>query len=695
MMKRRFTLWGMALAVLFAAPAASMATQTDVYLYGHLISSQKSGQVYGIFRFTSQASDTSIDDVKELKTTPNAGGVKVRNRYYCFNIDNSSGYGNDYYMFIYDVDDNFNLITRTTVPASFVAESQVLAYDPTTQKVYTAYVDGYAGNVLATLDLSRRTKERVGLLDHTKFLAMAFNKEGRLFGITNMGALYEIDKTNANLRYIGSTGVSPADYQQSATFSDYDATTLYWAATTNTTGDLYSVDVTNAQATLIKTFPHEEEFAALWAGTKVIAAGAPAAATDLITSFPQGALKGTVSFKAPDTTHSGATLSGTLQYTLFIDDMAAAHGTVEAGQSTSCAVTVSTTGLHDVHIVLSNDKGEGDRATLRNIYIGKDTPSGVESVVLDKGTAPDELVLTWDAPSKGVHGGYVDLAAVKYIVKRMPDDVVVSTHATSPFRDTFRPDVPTMCFYDVIPYIDEESKGLSMSSNKLLVGKPFEVPYAEDFSTNQRVLCYAIEDANADGTTWEYLYEYGYMRISSGDKEKDDWLFTPFIAVKKDKTYKLSFDVRSIAVETIEVKYGIHPMASAMTEALLPVTSVDTDYDWKRLEQTFTATSDAPLFIGFHACNTDVAAGHSLYIDNVKVEEVASTGMEYAKKSQNYRVENGQLTVTGTHAIDTRIYRADGTMLFSGILRPGNVLSLPRGLVIVRVADEVAKLIVE
>ena len=132
MMKRRFALWGMALAVLFAAPAASMAAQTDVYLYGHLTSSQKSGQVYGIFRFTSQASDTSIDDVKELKTTPNAGGVKVRNRYYCFSIDNSSGYGNDYYMFIYDVDDNFNLITRTTVPASFVAESQVLAYDPTT-----------------------------------------------------------------------------------------------------------------------------------------------------------------------------------------------------------------------------------------------------------------------------------------------------------------------------------------------------------------------------------------------------------------------------------------------------------------------------------------------------------------------------------------------------------------------------------
>ena len=41
MMKRRFTLWGMALAVLFAAPAASMAAQTDVYLYGHLTSSQK------------------------------------------------------------------------------------------------------------------------------------------------------------------------------------------------------------------------------------------------------------------------------------------------------------------------------------------------------------------------------------------------------------------------------------------------------------------------------------------------------------------------------------------------------------------------------------------------------------------------------------------------------------------------------
>lgn len=37
--------------------------------------------------------------------------------------------------------------------------SQVLAYDPTTQKIYCTYSDAYSGNTLAVLNLSNRTRD--------------------------------------------------------------------------------------------------------------------------------------------------------------------------------------------------------------------------------------------------------------------------------------------------------------------------------------------------------------------------------------------------------------------------------------------------------------------------------------------------------------------------------------------------------
>ena len=246
-------LLGVSWATLCAAPH-------EVNLYGHLVSSNESETPQGIYQF-SNGSAAGFTRVAEITAEPNAGAVKAGDLYYVFNISDQGDYGNECYMYIYDPANNYTLVTRASASSSIMSEAQVLAYDPVTKKIYCAYNDAYYGNRLATIDVSHRTRDLVASLDYTKFITLSFNSQGRLFGITNVGILYEINKSTGETRYIGSTGVSPAEYQQSATFVDGNDSTLYWAACSAAQGALYAVDVTSAKTKLVKVISLLRDFA--------------------------------------------------------------------------------------------------------------------------------------------------------------------------------------------------------------------------------------------------------------------------------------------------------------------------------------------------------------------------------------------------------------------------------------------------
>ena len=86
------------------------------------------------------------------------------------------------------------------------------------------------------------------------------------------------------------------------------------------------------------------------------------------------------------------------------------------------------------------------------------------------------------------------------------------------------------------------------------------------------------------------------MKIYSSSSPKNDWLFTPFIAVEKDAIYELSFDIRTIGTEKYEVMYGLQPESAAMTEQLVPDTQEDTDKFAPRIVE-FTAKTDGTKYI--------------------------------------------------------------------------------------------------
>lgn len=609
----------------------------DYMLYGHLVSSSMQSMEAGIYGFSTERND-DLKPLSLLQAEPNCGAVKADGRYFVFNT-HSTAYGKESAMFIYDASDGFKIITKAMVPADFIVEEQVLAYDPITKLIYTFYTNG-GDNCLGCLDVSTRTKRKIANMDYTKFVSMAFNGKGQLYGISNIGALYEIDKEKGTTKYIGSTGVSPAEYQQCATFLPNDDGALYWAAATGTAGALYKIDTNNAKATLVKTFPHEEKFVSVWPGDKIVLQDAPAKAERVNVNFVGGALEGVVTFQAPTTTHAGKVLTGKVEYKVLVDNVEKGTGSAQPGSTVKTTVK-TTQGYHDFCVVMSNDVGEGEKTRAQKIYIGNDTPCPVENVTLKRGSAENALILTWQPQAKGLHGGYVNPASVKYKIRRMPDGKIVSTQATSPFTDTYDIDKPARCFYDVIPWVDEATEGVASSSNKLLAGKPFTIPYREDFSKNSNFLLFTTENVGNDNLSWDYISDYGYLRIYGSDAPKDDWVISPFIKVEKGCKYKLKFDVMSIGKERYEVKLGKEDNSKSMRQQLVPETEIESDYEWKAKECVFTCDEGGMIFIGFHAMTTDTENSQALYLDNISVEKIEESPVTQSEIVMTTKAEKG------------------------------------------------------
>ena len=685
-MKGLYTTLLAAIALLVAMPVNA---QTEYQLYGHLVGTREDN---GIYQLTTE-STSPLTVVQKILYSPDYGIVKVKDRYYFF-VNDDSGYGAEMYMYIYNASD-FTYITRHKVPADMVSIGCPIAYDATTDKVYSIYKDGSTYK-LCTLELDKHNRKDIGTLS-SNFLAIAFNGEGKLYGINSAGKVGELSTADAAFTEILSTGMNPL-YQQSAAFPSDDNNTFYWAATLDDWGGtpgIYKIDLKAKTSTMLREFKHEEEFGCLWVGDKVVAKGAPAASTDLAADFANGKLTGKINFTAPEKTYGGQTLTGDLTYKVLVDGVENMQGSTQAGKATTAEVT-TTQGLHDFAVIVSNAEGDGDKAEIKNIYVGHDTPKQVQNVKLGQGDAADKLILTWDAATEGMHNGYVDPTEVKYQVRKMPSGEIVDNAATSPFKYTVTQEKAEKCFFDVTPYIDNDHKGMPTASNKVMIGKPFEVPYAAGFDTNDEVLLFTTEHIGDGNAYWDWDYDYKFMKIYSSTSPKNDWLFTPFIAVEEGSIYELSFDIRTVGTEKYEVKYGLAPEAAAMTEQLVEDTEVESDkFATRSIE--FTANKTAVIYIGFHANTTNVEKAMNFYLDNIRLEKVGTTAIgciPATTTDANLRIADGGFYVLdrNTHVSVARI---DGTTVLSRTVQAGQHIALAKGIYLVRTAKGTQKVVVK
>lgn len=460
--------------------------------------------------------------------------------------------------------------------------------------------------------------ERVGITQLDKrYWAIAADANGGIFAIDENGLLCAIDRASGAVTKIGDTGIEPY-YLQSACF-DFRTGTMYWIASgKNILNALYTVNTSTGAVTKVCNIPGDEQMLGIYVVDHSYADEAPYKPAALTAEFENGNLSGKVSFTMPTATYAGQPLNGSLGYTVTLNGTVAATGTAQAGAPASADVTAPAAGTYEIAVSASNAAGEGP-AVKTSAWIGDDIPMAPKSVSAVKGT--DKVTVTWEAPTTTAHGGFLNPDALRYMVVRFPDKKILSTDLAATTITDINMGVPIKAYWYEITAMTGTQTGGAATSNNLVFGSHYEVPYFEDFSSADTWSTFTTIDVNDDGKEWLYYKDNQEAGCAApGARERgDDWLITAPIFMSADKSFILSFDARSMSstyAEEFEVAIGTSPEAAAMGRLIVTPREVKSS-TYVTFEEEFTVPSDGLYYIGFHAISPKYR--NWIFIDNIYV----------------------------------------------------------------------------
>lgn len=589
---------------------ASLKTSSETTIYGSLIFSDEwpveDISKAGIYSFPNEG-NFQLTPIK-IGTTlcSKGGGTYGEGKYYSLELKGDNK--------IYRV---FNANTwMEEYSTTFALAASDLAYDPVSKKIYGCFVLDGMQTELGIIEPS--TGAYTSVANIQMLCAMAFDKEGNLYGITNYsGILYKVDKNTGEFIIIGPTLLSPM-YVQSGTI-DLKTGKFYWAASTvNGEAGLYEVNLETGVATSIVTFDNSESFTGLYTSDP-IPDNAPAKIEDLTIDFPNGNTNGHITFTMPSKTYSGAELSGEITYTLNINEEIK-KDRAQAGSQVTLPYTLENK-LYLVTAMASNEAGNSPMTVITQ-WIGKDTPKAVSNLTLNR-TSNYDIILDWIPPTEGINGGYIDISELKYKITRYPDNIIVAKDYTqNSFKQKINATKPLKYWYVVTTYWNT-TEGDEVSSNKVIIGPGYSLPYSEDFSSSSAFGLFTVIDANNDGITWYYETVDGAPQYVKSNTEKaNDWLITPPIQITPQGYYKISFKTwgNYLYGEQIRVAMGTTPDLDGMNKELIPVSTVMTN-DPILMEAKFSVEEGGSYFFGFQAFSEPNL--YRLFIDDIKIEQIA------------------------------------------------------------------------
>lgn len=149
---------------------------------------------------------------------------------------------------------------------------------------------------------------------------------------------------------------------------------------------------------------------------------APAPVSDLtVAPGAQGALTATISLRVPDQTIDQQPLSEVTKVSLYRDNLLIHTFDAPAPGATLTYTDNDgvTNGLHVYKAIATNDEGSSD-PTETKAYIGTDVPGAVENLHFNYDYDTYEAIVTWDAPTIGANGGYIDPSHIRYSLRKYP-----------------------------------------------------------------------------------------------------------------------------------------------------------------------------------------------------------------------------------------------------------------------------------
>ncbi len=491
-----------------------------------------------------------------------------------------------------------------------------LAYDPTNDQVYAAmYNDALNGLNWAVFDpATRRFNTLAAWPNDFQPAAMAATPDGRIYCVGLDGFYYEMNKTNGEAEMVGETGVEPTAYVQAMIY-DVPTNSFLWFATTPTGSTLYAVDAETGAASKVQDLVQNEQVSSIFFLDNQASAKAPAAIDDLDIAYSaNGALDGNITFTIPSTTFDGAALAGNVDMTLYVDGEVEKQGSVTAGSAQTFPVTL-TNDNHYIYVLLENEAGFSPYNYIYE-YAGYDVPLPVTGLTLEI-SEEGESQLTWTAPAGGVNGGYIDFDNLTYTIIRMPEGVTVQEglKGTS-FTETCPVDMARYS-YQVIPYNGADKPGEAVTSNQVLYGNAFSIPYHDVFTTDETMTFYSYYTADSANN----ISAWSSYNQTVDLKNQNTWFITPAIAMEAGKAYCATYTMRnSFGADSVEVYLGTNVADSTSFRLVNTIDSMATlDYTYyDPFESDFVVDASGDYHVGV------VARKNWIFIKQIDIVEIGS-----------------------------------------------------------------------
>ena len=604
-------------------------------IFGAVISSTTLSP--GVYEIPSnESSDFVKQKMESSSLVVNAmdGGTKVGNRYYSIYSEELIPGWNMYSVDAWNMEES-GWYKRWTKDAEADLAATDFAIDLSTNTLYGSLSDGGEGYELCivkfpdykTRDISR---DVVGSLQQPLY-AMAVGNDGFMYALQADGNFVVVDKATAAATTIGASGLNLSG-KGSGVVDPTTGRFFCTATLSDGASGLYEINLSTGEASSIYTFPGNEQITGLYCNPSEAVASAPGIATELRAEFEGGSLSGIVSFKAPVTDANGMAAQGELAYTISVSGATLASGNTEYGATVNEQVTLNDEGEHEILVVLASEGGVSEPASLK-VRVGTGLP---KTPIITASWTGQKMLVSWDAVTESVDGGYIDASEVTYDVVRFPGNVLVGdkTKATSLEDIIESPAKFTIFSYEITAtYAGKtsapaQSEGVGVGA----YGVPYSQDFGEEFYREGLLDTFTLVDANDDGQGWMYnsYTEVMRCRTMSNKEAADDWFILPAITFENGMVYELSAllkDGGETLQEQFEVKMGRSNKPEAMTTTLIPEQFVDSE-DYKEYKAYINPDTSGDWYIGFH-CTTPQAA-YYLYLDNISVVAKADAGLPQA-----------------------------------------------------------------
>ena len=525
-------------------------------------------------------------------------------------------------------------------------KANAMTYDYSTGTMYLVSCNlggtgepGYGA--LYKISLADASVTKVADLDRY-FFAMACTYDGQLYGVAKYGDFCKIDKATGVIETVGATGYNPTG-DSSIEFNHTDGT-LYWAVNSiidgyGDTNDLMcTIDITTGKATQIGVLGSagDASITGMYIPFRASATGTPDAVSDFeVTPGSNGACKADLAWFNPTTEFNGGDLVSLKQVDVYRNGVLVASLSDDAARTPGAYVEYTDviegeTGLLvEYRIVPVNEAGNGVETT-KEVFVGRDVPAAPGNVAIAK-NAPDEVTITWSAPEAGLHGGWIDAAAMTYTVKR--GDVAVAENLSELSYTDKVAEIGTYAYSIVASTSDGE--GGAMETESMVLGPANRMPYSCSFTADE-LKSWQIVDADGDGRVWTQAYsggmQYNNTVYPPSSTASDDWLVSHAFYLEAGKSYKFGLDIKtsSSGAQNLKICLGTDGTVDAMTKVLLDLPDYRSDYanyqyQWNTEEVVFTVDNTGYYNIGIYTYSSP-KTGY-LYVNNVTLEQIAENNL--------------------------------------------------------------------